>query len=147
MKTLELVELLDRLTRTRKHAQNVEPNLRVLPFVMRRHDATYSLTQRSALADRDAVSLLHTERRADVGSQVLVPLLVSRVFGDEVEVFAADDDRTMHLGRDDRSSENSAADGHPKRRLDIGIGAALREDPQSGERALLVCEPVNDARD
>jgi hypothetical protein len=36
MKTLELAELLDCFTRTRQHAQNVEPNLAVLLFVMHR---------------------------------------------------------------------------------------------------------------
>ena len=54
-----------------------------------------------------------------MGGQVFVPLLVPRVLGDEVEVFTADDDRAMHLGGDDRSSEDAASDGHPAWRLDI----------------------------
>jgi hypothetical protein len=49
-------------------------------------------------------------------------LLVSGVFGDEVEVLAADDDGTVHLGRDDGTGQDTATDGD-----------------HSGERALLVC--------
>jgi hypothetical protein len=39
-----------------------------------------------------------------------VSLLVPSVFGDEVEVFAADDDRSVHFGGDDGSGENSTTD-------------------------------------
>lgn len=56
-------------------------------------------------------------------SQVLVALLVTRVLGDEVKVFAADDQGAVHLGRDDGSSKDTATDG------DL-----------AGEGALLVCE-------
>lgn len=49
-------------------------------------------------------------------------LLVTRVLWDEVEVLAADDDGTVHLGGDDGAGEDTAADGD-----------------QSGEGALLVC--------
>lgn len=38
-------------------------------------------------------------------------LLVSRVFGDEVKVFAADDESSVHFGGDDSSGEDTAADG------------------------------------
>ena len=40
-----------------------------------------------------------------------MPFLVSRVFGDEVKVFAANDESTVHFGRDDRASEDTAANG------------------------------------
>lgn len=46
------------------------------------------------------------------------------VFGDVVQVVAADDDSTGHLGRDDTASHDTATDG------DI-----------AGEGALLVCGP------
>lgn len=55
-------------------------------------------------------------------SQVLVPLLVSGVFGDVVEVFAADDDGTVHLGGDDGAGQDTATDGD-----------------HTGEGAFLVC--------
>ena len=57
-----------------------------------------SLAQRSALANSDLVTLLDTECWADVCGEVLVPLLISGVLGNEVEVLAADDECTVHLG-------------------------------------------------
>lgn len=56
-------------------------------------------------------------------SEVLVALLVTGVLGDEVEVLAADDEGSVHLGGDDGSGEDTATDG------DL-----------AGEWALLVCE-------
>ena len=41
-----------------------------------------------------------------------MPLLVSRVFRDEVEVFAADDQGAMHFGGDDSASKDTASDRH-----------------------------------
>ena len=63
------------------------------------------------MPDCNLITLLHTERRRDMRSKVLVALLVSRVFGDEVEVFAADDESSVHFGGDDSASEDTAADG------------------------------------
>ena len=48
--------------------------------------------------------------------------LVTGVFGDEVEVLAADDQGAVHLGGDDGASKNTAADGD-----------------EASEGALLVC--------
>lgn len=56
-----------------------------------------------------------------MSSKVLVPLLVTVVLGDVVEVFTADDDGTVHLGRDDTAGQDTATDGD-----------------QTGEGALLV---------
>jgi hypothetical protein len=69
MKTLEFIELLDRLARTRKHAQNIEPNLTVLISLVMHGSTiwTHSLAQRSTLTNSDAISLLHTECWTDVG--------------------------------------------------------------------------------
>ena len=84
--------------------------------------STYSLAQRAALADGNPVTFLDTECRRDVSGDILVPLLVTVVLGDVVEVFAADDDGTVHLGRDNTAGEDTATDG------DL-----------TGEGALLVC--------
>lgn len=65
-----------------------------------------------------------------MGSQVLVALLVTVVLGDVVEVLAADDDGTVHLGRDDAASQNTATDGD-----------------QTGEGAFLVCYYVSSSFD
>lgn len=82
---------------------------------------TYSLAQRTALADGNLVTLLNTESRGNVGGEVLVALLVTGVLGDEVKVLAADDDGTVHLGGNDGTGEDTATDGD-----------------ETGERALLV---------
>jgi len=92
---LELLELLDRLASPGKHTENVE---------------SHSLAQRPALANRHLVALHDTECGGDVGGEVLVALLVTGVLGDEVEVLSADDDGSVHLGRDDGAGQNTAAD-------------------------------------
>ena len=37
--------------------------------------------------------------------------LISRVFGDEVKVFSANDESAVHFGGDHRASKDTAADG------------------------------------
>lgn len=59
---------------------------------------TYSLAERSALSNGNLVTFLNTESWGDVGGNVLVSLFISGVLGDIVEVFAAEDDGTVHLG-------------------------------------------------
>ena len=83
---------------------------------------THSLGQRPALANGDLVTLLNTESGGDVDGEVLVALLVTGVLGDEVEVLAADDDGTVHLGRHNGAGQDTAADRD-----------------ETGEGALLVC--------
>ena len=53
-------------------------------------------------------------------------LLVPGVLGDEVKVFAADDECAVHLGADDGAGEDTAADGD-----------------HAGEGAFLVCANKN----
>jgi hypothetical protein len=45
-----------------------------------------------------------------VRCEVLVALLISAVLGNEVEVFAADDESSVHFGRDNGSGEDSPTD-------------------------------------
>lgn len=78
---------------------------------LRLRGLAYSLAQGPALANGDLVTLRNTECGGDVGSEVLVPLLVTGVLGDVVEVLAADDDGSVHLGRDDGAGQDTAADG------------------------------------
>jgi hypothetical protein len=75
------------------------------------HVEAHSLGQRPALANGHLVTVLHTECRADVCSEVLVSLLITGVLGDEVEVFAADDESAVHLGRNDGAGKDTATDG------------------------------------
>lgn len=73
---------------------------------------TNSLGEGTALANGDGVANLDTESGRNVGGNVLVTLLVTRVLGDEVEVLSADDDGTGHLGRDNLAGEDTATDGN-----------------------------------
>jgi hypothetical protein len=52
---------------------------------------TYGLAQWSALSNGNLITILNTESWRNMRSKVLVSLLVSGVFGDEVKVFSADD--------------------------------------------------------
>ena len=72
---------------------------------------TYSLGQWTALADGNLVTLLNTESWGDVGSEVLVALLVTGVLWDEVKVLATDDKGAVHLGGDDGSGQDTSTDG------------------------------------
>lgn len=71
----------------------------------------YRLAERSALSNCNRITLLYTECWTDVRSQVRVSLLVSCIFRDEVEVFSADDQGSVHLCGDDGASEDSASNG------------------------------------
>lgn len=73
-------------------------------------DQTYSLAERTALANGDLVTLLDTESGRNVGGNVLVSLLVTGVLGDEVKVFPADDDGSVHLGGNDGTGQDTATD-------------------------------------
>lgn len=84
---------------------------------------SYSLAEGSALTNSDQITLLNTESRGNVGGKVGVSLLVSGVLGDEVEVFSADDQGSVHLGGNDSAGEDAASDRN-----------------STGERALLVCK-------
>lgn len=59
---------------------------------------TYSLAQRSALSNSNLITILNTESWRNVRSKVLVSLLVSSIFWDEVKVLSADDEGSVHLG-------------------------------------------------
>lgn len=124
---LELGELLDSLAGAGQHTEDVESDLdwdmrqpRTLPPTMDFILVTYSLAQRSALSNGNLVTLLNTEGWGDVGSEVLVSLLVTGVLGDEVKVLAADDDGTVHLGGNDGAGQDTATDGD-----ETGEGALL----------------------
>jgi len=93
---LKFLECLDCLASLGQHTENVESN---------------SLAQGSALADSDDVTLVDTEGRGNVCGQVLVSLLVSGVLGNEVEVFSANDQGSVHLGGNDSAGEDTASDG------------------------------------
>lgn len=71
---------------------------------------TYGFAQRSALTDCDSVTIFDTKSWGNVGGQIAVSLLVSGVFGHEVEVFSSDDQCSVHLGRDDGTGEDTASD-------------------------------------
>jgi hypothetical protein len=102
---LELAELLYSLASSGQHAENVESD---------------GLAKGSALANSDLITFLDTEGGRNVGGEILVPLFVSGVLLDEVEVFAPNDNGAVHLRGNDRASENTATD-----RNEPGEGALL----------------------
>ena len=72
---------------------------------------TYRLAQRPTLPNRNRITFLHPERRRHMRCQVLVSFLISRVLGDEMEVFTADDEGSVHFGGDNGTGEDTASDG------------------------------------
>lgn len=72
---------------------------------------SYSLAERSALANGDLITFFDTESGRDVGGQVGVSLLVPGVLGDKVKVFSADDQGSVHFRRYDGAGEDTASDG------------------------------------
>lgn len=102
---LELGELLNRLASSGQHTQNVESD---------------GLGEGSALANGDLVTLLNTESGRDVGGEVLVSLLVTRVLRNEVQVLSSDDNGSVHLGGNDGAGQDTATDGD-----ETGEGALL----------------------
>lgn len=126
---LEFLESLDGLASSGQHTENVESDLGHPVSISQcdsdnvRHGLSYSLAQRSALADGDHITFFNTESRGNVSGKVGVSLFVSGVLGDEVEVFSADDQGSVHLGRNDGAGKDTASDRN-----------------HAGERALLVCK-------
>ena len=121
---LELIELLDLLPGPWQHTQDIEAHLHHItnqhPHTSHIQDITYSLAQRPTLPDGHLIAVLQAKCRAHVHGQVLVPLLVARVLGDEVQVLTADDAGAVHFGADDGAGEDAAADGD-----EAGEGAFL----------------------
>lgn len=76
---LKLRELLGGLSASRKDTEDVEAD---------------GLGEGPALANDDLVTGLDTEGGGDVCGEVLVALLITRVLGNEVEVFTTDDQST-----------------------------------------------------
>ncbi len=115
---LELAELLDRLSSPGEHAQNVEADLESTAHsqssawikTRQGQGSAHRLAQRSALPNRDLVTLLHTKSRRAVRREVLVPLLVPGVLGDEVQILPADDERPVHLSGNNGAGEDTAPD-------------------------------------
>ena len=65
----------------------------------------------SALSDDGDISDLDVEGGRAVGGQVSMPLLVTIVFGDVVEVISSDDDGPLHFVGDDDALEDLSPDG------------------------------------
>lgn len=93
--SLELGELLG-LGSRHSNLQHVESN---------------GLGKWSTLTDNNNVTLRNTEGWRNVDGNVLVSLLVSVVFLDEVKVVSSDDDGSVHFGGDDSTGQNLTSDG------------------------------------
>lgn len=94
---LELGELLGTLNTSGLNLQHIEPD---------------GLAQRPALSNGDNIALLNTNKaRTQMGSQVLVPLLVPVILWNIMQIVAPNNDGALHLGGDDDTSENTATNG------------------------------------
>ena len=93
---------------------------------------TDSLAKRSALADGNLVTFLNTESRGDVGSKVLVTLLVTVVLGDVVEVVTSDNDGTVHLGGNNDTSQNLTTDGNNTGERALVVNVVTRDSLRGG---------------
>ncbi|ANB12926.1 hypothetical protein AWJ20_1204 [Sugiyamaella lignohabitans] len=94
--SLELGELLLTRTGSRSDSKDVESD---------------GLGDGTTLTNGDDITLVDTESRGDVGSEVLVSLLVTVVLGDVVQVVTSQDDGTVHLGGNNGTGEDTASDG------------------------------------
>lgn len=109
---LELCELLASGTLSWQHAQDVESYLSSCQSCRATYSivSAYSLAERSALSNGDLVALDDTEGGRYVCGEVLVALLVTRVFGHKVQVFTSDDQCAVHLCGNDGTGQNSSTD-------------------------------------
>lgn len=76
------------------------------------HIETHSLRQRSALTHYDSVSLMASEARGNVCSNIRVTLLITLVFLNVMEVISAHNDGSVHLGALHTSTKDTATDGN-----------------------------------
>ena len=65
----------------------------------------------SAFSDEDDISFFDCEGRRNVGRDIAMPLLVTVVFGNVVEIISSDHNCSLHLGGDDDPLEDLASDG------------------------------------
>ena len=72
---------------------------------------TYRLAKWPTLANRHCITVVHAEARGHMRRKVLMPLLVPGVLWNEMEVFSADDKRSVHLRRNNGAGKDSTADG------------------------------------
>ena len=79
-------------------------------------------TNLPALTSDDTITHRQLEARGDVGSKVLVPLLVTIVLLDIVQVVTAKNHRALHLVGHNDATQDAATDGH------------LAEEVRSGEK-------------
>ena len=71
---------------------------------------SYRLAQRSALYNGNCVTLHNTESWADVCGKIGVTFLVSGILWNEVEVFSADNEGSVHLGGHDGAGQDATSD-------------------------------------
>jgi hypothetical protein len=86
-------------------------SLGALGFV-RDNIETNGFRERTALSNGDNITVLYSECRGAMGSNVLVPFLKTTVLLDVVQVVSSDNDGPLHLGRHNLSDKNSSTDGN-----------------------------------
>jgi hypothetical protein len=100
------------------------------------------LCQRSALSNDSNVTNLHPKGRRTVNCNVPVPLFVSVVLGDIVEVIPSDNNGPVHLGGDDNALQDLAPDGDPAGEwallIDVGALDSLSGSFEAESNVLVV---------
>ena len=81
------------------------------------------MTNVPALTSDDAITHRNLEARRHVGSEVLVPLLITIVLLDVVQVVTAKNHRALHLVGHNDTTQDAATDGDLKEHRQM-----LRED-------------------
>jgi|LauGreDrversion4_2_1035121.scaffolds.fasta_scaffold815198_1 hypothetical protein len=69
-------------------------------------------TNLPALTSDDTITHRQLEARGDVGSKVLVSLLIAIVLLDEMQVVTTKNDRALHLGGNNNTTQNTTTDGN-----------------------------------
>jgi hypothetical protein len=64
------------------------------------------------LPNGNLITILNTESWRNVRSKILVSLLITGVFWDEMEVLPANDESSVHLRGNDGASQDTATDGN-----------------------------------
>lgn len=74
--------------------------------------ASYRLAQGPALPNSNLITLLNTESRRYVCSQIAMSLLVTVIFWNIVEIISSYNNGTVHLCRYNSASKDTTTDGH-----------------------------------
>ena len=68
--------------------------------------------ERAALSACNDVAFLHGKRGGAMNGDVLVPLLITTILRNVVQIVPSDNDRALHFGGDNHTSQDSSSNGN-----------------------------------